>query len=53
MKWRLFRDFFIVTLNASGGCETAVTSRVRIGWMNYRECRELLRGRRLSLTIMG
>ena len=21
-------------LNASGGCETAVTSRVRIGWIN-------------------
>ena len=25
-------------LNASGGCETAVTSRVRIGWMKFREC---------------
>ena len=24
-------------LNASGGCETAVTSRVRIGWMKFRE----------------
>ena len=23
-------------LNASGGCETAVTSRVRIGWMKCR-----------------
>ena len=22
-------------LNASGGCETAVTSRVKIGWMKY------------------
>ena len=33
-------------LNASGGCETAVTSRVRIGWMKFRECGELLRGRR-------
>ena len=32
-------------LNASGRCETAVTSRVRIGWMKFRECRELLRGR--------
>ena len=31
-------------LNASGGCETAVTSRVRIGWMKFRECGELLRG---------
>ena len=33
-------------LNASGGCETAVISRVRIGWMKFRECEELLRGRR-------
>ena len=24
-------------LNASGGCETAVTARVRIGWMKFRE----------------
>ena len=30
------------TLNASGECETAVTSRVRIGWMKFRECGELL-----------
>ena len=36
-------------LNASGGCETAVTSRVRIGWMKFRECGELLHGRRFSL----
>ena len=27
-------------LNASGGCETSVTARVRIGWMKYRECEE-------------
>ena len=32
-------------LNASGGCETAVTLRVRIGWMNFREFGELLRKR--------
>ena len=41
------------TLNASGGCETAVTSRVRIGWMKLRECGELLRGRRFSLRMKG
>ena len=35
-------------LNASGGCETAVTSKVRIGWIKFRECGELLRGRRFS-----
>ena len=35
-------------LNVSDGCETAVTARVRIGWMKL-ECGELLRGRRFSL----
>ena len=40
-------------LNASGGCETAVTSRVRIGWMKFRECVELLPGRRFSLRMKG
>ena len=35
-------------LNASGRCETAMTSRVRIGWMKFRKCGELLRGRRFS-----
>ena len=40
-------------LNASGGCETAVTSRVRIEWMKFRECYELLRGRRFSLRMKG
>ena len=40
-------------LNASGGCETAVTPRVRIEWMNFRECGELLLGRRFSVTMKG
>ena len=40
-------------LNASGGCETALTARVRIGWMKFRECGELLLGRRFSLKIIG
>ena len=39
--------------NASGGCETAVTARVRIGWMKFRECGELLFGRRFSLKMKG
>ena len=38
-------------LNASGGCETAVTARVRIGWMKFREYGELLLGRKLSLKM--
>ena len=33
-------------LNASGGCEAAVTAGVRIGWVKFRECRELLLGNR-------
>ena len=39
-------------LNASGGCETAGTSRVIIGWMKFRECGELLRGR-FSMRMKG
>ena len=39
-------------LNGGGGCESAVTSRVRIGWMKVRECEELLRGR-FSLRMKG
>ena len=45
--------YFGDKLNASGGCETAVTSRVRIGWMKFSECGELLRGRKFSLRIKG
>ena len=40
-------------LNASGGCETAVTSKVRIGWMKFRQCGKLLRGRKFSLRMKG
>ena len=39
-------------LNTSGGCETAVTTRVRIEWMKFRECGELLLGR-FSLKMKG
>ena len=33
-------DFVIweTRLNASGGREVAVTARVRIGWVRFREC---------------
>ena len=40
-------------LNASGGCETSVTARVKIGWMKFRECGELLLGGRFSLKMKG
>ena len=40
-------------LNASGSCEVAVTARVRIGWVRFRECGELLLGNRFPLRIKG
>ena len=40
-------------LNASGGFEAAVTARVRIGWVKFRECGELLLGNRYPLRIKG
>ena len=39
--------------SASGGCEVAVTARVRIGWVRFRECEELLLGYRFPLTMKG
>ena len=38
---------------ASGGCEVAVTARVRIGWVRFRECGELLLGNRFPLQMKG
>ena len=32
---------------------TVVTARTRIGWIEFRECVELLNGRKLSLTMKG
>ena len=40
-------------MNASGGCETAVTARARIGWMKFKECGELLNSKRFSLHMKG
>ena len=40
-------------LNASGGCEAATTTRVKIGWVRFRECGELLLGHRCSLKMKG
>ena len=36
-------------VNASGGCEAAVTARVRIGWVKFKECGELLNSKRFLL----
>ena len=40
-------------LNSSGGCEAAVTIRVRIGWVRFRECEELLLENKFRLRIKG
>ena len=38
-------------LNASGESEVAITARTRIGWIKFRECGELLYGRKFWLKI--
>ena len=40
-------------LNASDGSEATVTVRTRIGWIKFRECGELLSGRKFSLKMKG
>ena len=40
-------------LNASDECEAAVTARVRIGLVRFRECGELLLGSRFPLKMKG
>ena len=40
-------------LNATDDCEAAVIARVRIGWVRFRKCGELLLGDRFSLKIKG
>ena len=40
-------------INASGGCEAAVTARARFGWVKFRECGEILHGRRFPLKMKG
>ena len=38
-------------LKTSGGYEAAVTAGMRIGWIEFRECSELLLGKTFSLKI--
>ena len=40
-------------VSAGGGCEAAVTARTRCGWVKFRECGELLHGRRFPLRQKG
>ena len=39
--------------NASGGSEAAAIARTRIEWIKFRECGELLYGRKFSLKMKG
>ena len=45
------REFTYLGDRVSGGCEAAVTARTRCGWVRFRECGELLYGRRLPLKL--
>ena len=38
-------------LNSSCGCEAAVTARVRISWVRFKKCGELLLGNKFSLRM--
>ena len=40
-------------MNASDGCETAVTARARIGWVKLKEYGELLNSKRFLLKTKG
>ena len=40
-------------VSAGGGCEAAVTARIRCGCVKFRECGELQYGRRFSLRLNG
>ena len=41
------------SVSADGGCEDAVTARTRCGWVMFRDCGELLYGRRFLLMLKG
>ena len=48
---KVIRFYFEDKLNSSGGCEAAVTARVRIGWVRFRKYGELLLGNRFPLRM--
>ena len=45
--------YFGDRVNAGGGCEAAVTAITRCGLVNFRECGELLYGKRFPLRLKG
>ena len=40
-------------ISSGGGCVAAVTSRTRLGWVKFRECQDLLCGKKFPLRIKG
>jgi len=40
-------------LDADGGCDSAVTARVRPAWKKFRECLPILTGKGFSLKMKG
>ena len=40
-------------VSAGEGCEAVVTARTRCGWVMFRECSELLYGRKFPLRLKG
>ena len=51
----LVKSFYYLgdRLKASGGSEAAVTARMRIEWIKFRECEKLLYGKKISLKMKG
>ena len=49
------KSFFYLgdRVNASDGCEAAMTARARIGWVKFKECGELLNSKRFLLKTKG
>ena len=45
--------YFGDRVSAGGGCEAAVTAKTRHVWLKFRECAELLYGRRFPLRLKG
>ena len=40
-------------LDASGGCETAITARTRLKWKKFRKCSQILFRQRFALWMKG
>ena len=52
MKWKLWEFTYLGDrVNASGGHEAAVTARIRCRRVKFRECIELLYGRKFPLRL--